>query len=190
VAAGDHAGAVDDAVRILSLLAEPERLRVVAALVLGYRGVADIARVSGVAERTVARAISRLVAGGLVLQEESGYRFASEELKKAARLMAAAQGDQALGADAPPDEARVLRSFMREGRLEAIPTARSKRRVVLEYLAQQFEPGRRYPEKQVNKILARFNEDTAALRRYLVDEEFLTRERGYYWRSGGRFEVD
>jgi hypothetical protein len=29
--------------------------------------------------------------------------------------------------------------------------------------------------------------DTAALRRYLVDEEFLTRDHGVYWRSGGSF---
>jgi hypothetical protein len=188
VAADDRVGAAEDAARILSLLAEPERLRVVAALVLGYTGMADISLVSGVAERAVARAISRLVAGGLVSPEENGYRFASEELKKTARLMAASQEGRSL--EAPADEARVLRAFLKEGRLKAIPTARAKRRVVLEYLAQRFEPGTRYPEKQVNEILSHFNEDTAALRRYLVDEDFLTRERGYYWRSGGRFEVD
>jgi DNA-binding transcriptional ArsR family regulator len=91
VAADDRVGAAEDAARILSLLAEPERLRVVAALVLGYTGMADISLVSGVAERAVARAISRLVAGGLVSPEENGYRFASEELKKTARLMAASQ---------------------------------------------------------------------------------------------------
>ena len=79
---------------------------------------------------------------------------------------------------------------MKGGRLKSIPAARAKRLVVLDHLAQSFEPGRRYPEKTVNGILAEFNDDTAALRRYLVDEGFLTRERGYYWRIGGRFETD
>jgi hypothetical protein len=30
--------------------------------------------------------------------------------------------------------------------------------------------------------------DTAALRRYLVDEDLLARERGEYWRAGGTFD--
>jgi hypothetical protein len=188
LAADERAEAVEDAARVLALLAEPDRLRVVAALLLGYSGISDISRASSVDERTVAKAIARLVAGSLVVQEETGYRFATEELKTIARRLAEKDPDE--GIEAPASEARVLRSFMRAGRLLAIPTARSKRLVVLEYLAQEFEPGRRYPERKVNEILGSFNEDTAALRRYLVDEDFLTRERGYYWRSGGRFEVD
>jgi hypothetical protein len=183
-----RAEAIEDAARILALLAEPDRLRVVAALLLGYSGIADISSVSGVDERTVAKAIARLVAGDLVVQEETGYRFATEEFKTVARRIA--EEDPEEGVEAPAADARVLRSYMRSGRLVTIPAARSKRRIVLEYLAQEFEPGRRYPERKVNEILGNFNEDTAALRRYLVDEYFLTRERGYYWRSGGRFEVD
>ena len=34
-----------------------------------------------------------------------------------------------------------------------------------------------------------FHDDYAALRRYLVDEQFLTREANVYWRSGGTIEV-
>jgi hypothetical protein len=37
----------------------------------------------------------------------------------------------------------------------------------------------------VNLMLGKWHEDTAALRRYLVDEGFLDREAGEYWRSGG-----
>ena len=40
----------------------------------------------------------------------------------------------------------------------------------------------------VNLILAQVHPDTAALRRYLVDEGILDRERGEYWRSGGTFD--
>jgi hypothetical protein len=39
----------------------------------------------------------------------------------------------------------------------------------------------------VNLMLAQVHPDTAALRRYLVDDGFMTRERGEYWRSGGTF---
>ena len=37
----------------------------------------------------------------------------------------------------------------------------------------------------VNLMLGRWHPDTAALRRYLVDEEFLDRAAGEYWRAGG-----
>ena len=61
--------------------------------------------------------------------------------------------------------------------------------VVLDHLSQSFEPGRHYPEKDVNEILEHFHPDYAALRRYLVEDQFLTREEGVYWRSGGTFDV-
>jgi hypothetical protein len=85
---------------------------------------------------------------------------------------------------------RVLRNFMTaDGRLHTIPAKRSKRLVVLDHIAQSFEPGRTYREQEVNAIIERFHPDYAALRRYLVDDQFLTREDNVYWRSGGTFDV-
>jgi hypothetical protein len=78
---------------------------------------------------------------------------------------------------------------MDDGRLTAIPTQRVKRLVVLDFLAQQFEPGQVYKEAEVNRMLGRFHPDFAALRRFLVDEDFLERRERFYWRSGGTFDV-
>ncbi|GAA0379434.1 hypothetical protein Acor_00780 [Acrocarpospora corrugata] len=79
----------------------------------------------------------------------------------------------------------VLHRFLTHGRLLTIPAKQSKRRVILDHIAGSFEPGVRYPETEVNEILLRFHDDFAALRRYLVEGEFLTRENSVYWRSGG-----
>ena len=85
---------------------------------------------------------------------------------------------------------KVLRNFMTDdGRLHTIPSKRSKRLVVLDHIAQSFEPGRTYAEPEVNAIIERFHPDYAALRRYLVDEQFLTREEAVYWRIGGTVDV-
>jgi hypothetical protein len=85
---------------------------------------------------------------------------------------------------------RVLANFLTDdGRLRTIPSKHAKLLVILDHMAQEFEPGRSYTEQQVNEKLQRFHPDYAALRRYLVDDDFLTREGGYYWRSGGTFEV-
>jgi hypothetical protein len=84
----------------------------------------------------------------------------------------------------------VTRKFLTDdGRLHTVPRKRSKRLVVLDLLAQEFELGRTYPEKDVTEILGRFHPDYAALRRYLVDDQFLTREDNVYWRTGGTVDV-
>jgi len=66
-----------------------------------------------------------------------------------------------------------------------MPAKRSRRLLLLEEVAQAFEPGVRYPESEVNRLLGAMFSDHAALRRYLVDEELLARADGQYWRSGG-----
>jgi hypothetical protein len=84
----------------------------------------------------------------------------------------------------------VLSRFLTEdGRLHTIPSKHAKLLLVLDHLAQSFEPGQRYAEPEVNLVLGRIHPDYAALRRYLVENLFLTREGGYYWRSGGTVDV-
>jgi hypothetical protein len=79
-----------------------------------------------------------------------------------------------------------LRAFVRDGRITAIPAKRPRRRLLLDQVAQAFEPGRRYPEPVVDEILKAVFDDHCTLRRYLVDESFLSRTAdGIYWRSGG-----
>jgi hypothetical protein len=84
---------------------------------------------------------------------------------------------------------KVLRSYLRDGRLTAMPRAGRKRLIVLEHVVQLFEPGVRYAEVDVNLMLRQVWPDVAALRRYLVDAGLLSRADGEYWRSGGPVEV-
>jgi DNA-binding transcriptional ArsR family regulator len=175
---------MSDAATILGLLADHDRMKVVAALVLGAESADDVSQATGLDGRTVARALSRLVAGGVVSVEDRRYRLAVEHLAEAARSIRPA--------DPPPDDGVEphLRTFVRDGTLRAIPTGHGKRLVILEWLAQRFEPGRVYPEAEVNALLSTAHPDYAALRRYLVDDGFLDRRQGKYWRIGGVFDVD
>jgi hypothetical protein len=95
---------------------------------------------------------------------------------------------------ADPDPAPVLEALARDpqlrvfpghGGIETMPAKRSRRRLLLDRVAQAFEPGVRYSERSVSQFLGGLHPDYAALRRYLVDEEFLARPGGEYWRSGG-----
>ena len=95
------------------------------------------------------------------------------------------QGHGAMEAMTEAERSRALSPFVRDDRLVVIPARLGKRLVVLDWLAQDFEPGVRYTESMVNLIIGRRHADTAALRRYLVDHGFLDRHAGEYWRCGG-----
>jgi hypothetical protein len=89
----------------------------------------------------------------------------------------------------PRDAQRLLHAYLRDGRLIAMPRGGPRRQAVLEHVAQLFEPGRRYPEVDLNLILRQVWPDVAALRRYLVDAGLLDRANGEYWRRGGPVDV-
>jgi hypothetical protein len=169
-------------------LAEPDRLRVFAAVVLGAAAPADVVDATGLPVHTVMAALRRLEQGGLV--GSAGGTLAAEVsvFKDAVRE----HGTPAAPAEPmDPDRQRdaVLRTFIVDGRIPHLPSAWAKRRVVLEHIVLAFEPGVKYPEKDVNAILRAWHDDHAALRRYLVDESLLDRADGEYWRSGGPVDV-
>ena len=134
----------------------------------------------------VADARGRLLAAGLLTRDGLDV----EVLRSVAQAL---PGDPPAGeavVDGPwsPEEALVLGRFFSGGRLQSIPSTHSKRLVVLERLAQEFEPGLRYEEADVNFRLQLFYADYAALRRYLIDEGLMSRADGVYWRTGGRYQ--
>jgi hypothetical protein len=181
---------------VVGLLAEPARLRVLAALVLGAETLAEVAAGSALPLPTALRALDRLVTGGLVEAEPAEatkpgiYRVREERLAATAREGARSRPRGVTDESLSSDQREVLRNFVVDGRLTAIPASRSKRLVVLDYLAGRFEPGKVYPERDVNFMLGVVHADYAALRRYLVDDGFLERRDGFYWRAGGTFDVE
>jgi hypothetical protein len=184
---GEDAGApVPDAATIVGLLADDDRRRVVAALVLGGSTLDEVRASTGLTSRRAATALARLVAGDLVVRGDRGeYVLLGEAFRLAAVAAAPERPPPDPTDDVPEDDARILRRYFRGGRLTQIPSQRARRRVVLDRLAQEFDVGSRYSERQVNAILRRFHDDVASLRRFLVDEGFLDRAGGEYWRSGG-----
>lgn len=86
-------------------------------------------------------------------------------------------------------EQKTLAGFLdADGRVVAYPTKRSKKVLVLQYLADKFEPGVRYTEKEVNALLGCWHTfgDYCLLRRELYDAFLLEREQdgSCYWLPG------
>lgn len=176
---------------VLRALADPERLAVAGSLAVGPKTAGELSAAVDLPQARIRRHLSRLTAAGLVAVEADRrtYRLVPGVLREAAREAGPSrEPGLALGAVFDEEE-RVLRQYFRQGRLREVPAKRSKRLIVLERLALEFEVGVRYGEREVNEILSRFTDDHVTVRRYLIDEGLLSRERGQYWRSGGRVEV-
>ncbi|MEV7804603.1 DUF2087 domain-containing protein [Microbispora sp. NPDC088329] len=156
--------------RVLGLLGQDATLRVLAALVL--RPGEPLDKVTGLDPETAAKALERLSRGGLAVREGDDWRARPETFRDLLRAL-------------PSTPADPMDAFLVDGRLVSLPAKRAKRLMVLDYIVQVFEVGVRYPEKEVDVALRAFHDDYAALRRYLVDEGFLSREANVYWRSGG-----
>lgn len=170
----------------LRLTLDPIRLAVLGASV---RAPVDVEALAGdlhVPIRKVQEALGRLQSAGLITSDrrldQDALRGLAQSLPREAPI-----DPELLAAGWSPEEADTLSRFFSGSRLKQIPTQQTKRRVVLERLAQEFEPGIRYQEKEVNFTLQLFFADYAALRRYLIDEGFMTRADGVYWRTGGRY---
>lgn len=171
----------------LSIVLDPTRLAILGAATTDPVDAEEIASRLGIRQRDALEAVGKLKAAGLLTQEGTLDRAVLREL--AADLPQMPPPDSAVtGGDLWSDEeAEILGRFFSGERLMEIPGAHAKRRIVLERLAMEFEPGVRYTEPEVNFALQMWHADYAALRRYLVDEGFMDRADGSYWRTGGRY---
>jgi hypothetical protein len=77
---------------------------------------------------------------------------------------------------------KIEQFFREDGTLISIPAKSSKRLAVLYRIADQFADGTKYSERELNEIIARFHDDTAAIRRYMIENEIMKRDRdSVYW---------
>ncbi len=172
-------------------LADPNRLRIIGILAQQPLSVEQMAAMLKLRASTVSHHLSYLVHVGLIsARPESYYNvyfFQADALEKMARQLLRSETLPAIAAEVDVDayDRKVLKDFCTsDGKIRAFPAQRKKFEAILRYVLRAFEPGVRYSEKEVNQIIARFNEDTATLRRELVDYHWLKREGGggAYWR--------
>ena len=179
----------------LKALSDASRLRIVGLLAGGRRlSVEELADALGLAPGTVVHHLKRLRDAGLVTAHPRPPYVEHElRLDRLASIGGALDrigrealesGDQLPGPDGaalPAYEAKVLRAFLVDGRLDRIPAQHKKRQAILRFLARtDFRPGEDLAEKDVNMRLALRHPDVASLRRYLVENRYMERPGGVY----------
>jgi ArsR family transcriptional regulator, arsenate/arsenite/antimonite-responsive transcriptional repressor len=173
---------------LLKALGHPARLLILNLIRAKPRHVEELAAILRLSAATVSHHLSKLAEAGVLSAEKDQYyqvySLAGAVLEKTlAELVFLPQ--QGMGAGVKQDAYRekVLQTFFKKGRLVAIPAQRKKLQIVVERLAEEFEPERNYPEREVNQILVEFNDDVATLRRELVGQGLMARQNGIYRRA-------
>ena len=152
----------------------------------------ELAERTARSRRVVLGVLADLRQAGLVTADGDTYSLDTDALRAFGRAAQDADlpMDPAIGFGMTDTERAVLEQFFAGRVLVDVPHQRAKFQVLLQRIALEFDPGRRYTEVEVNEILHVFHTDWSTLRRGLVDEGFLDREPGagtvLYWRSGGR----
>ena len=170
---------------LFKALGHPMRLLIMNLVLTKARHGEELATILGLNPATVSHHLSKLAEAGLLQarkdQYYQTYSLAQNVLQRTLdEVIRLPQPD--LRAQVQPDAYRekVLRIFFRHGRLKKIPAQLKKQRIILEQIAQEFEPDRNYEEMELNRMLVDFNDDVAWLRRSLVEHQLMTRENGIY----------
>lgn len=177
---------------VVKAASNPDRLRIIGALTRGPASAVQIAEALGISFRKAFNHLAFLVHLGILQTHVAGsgqddvYELNMAIMESLAR----AQFENPRSKYIPAPELdvksrKVLATYLdADGTIRQIPFQAAKLKVILQYLVTAFGPGVEYTEKEVNTILRRFHEDTAGLRRDLVDADLLRRERdgSRYWR--------
>jgi hypothetical protein len=171
--------------RILSFfkaLSDESRLKIVGALAANERSVEELATLLDLRAPTVSHHL-------LVDMRSEGtthiYHLVMSEVRSLAKRVLSLDSMETFTEDVVPDawERKILGDFFDGQRLKEIPASRKKREVVLRWLVERFNAGKRYTEKEVNAIIGKHHPDFATLRRELICAKLLARESGIYWRT-------
>ncbi|HEX6291084.1 MAG TPA: DUF2087 domain-containing protein [Herpetosiphonaceae bacterium] len=179
---------VQTLIDVVQAMAHAGRLRILGLLAEQRRTSTELSSLLSMKDVELARHLAKLREVDLIETSVDGTRTtyglnpkalqSINKIASAARSTAPAE-DGLAGDDG---EKKVLRTFLRGDELIAIPENRRQRLVVLAWLARCFEDDVRYSEAEVNRIIRRHHADCATLRRNLVDEGFMQRDHGVYWR--------
>ena len=171
-------------------MADANRLRILGLLAQDNLTVEQLSEMLNLRPSTVSHHLSKLADVGLVSAKAYSYyniyQLENKELEKMANQLLSTDTLPSMAADVNLDayDQKVISNYLdHEGRLKTIPSQRKKLEAILRFISQNFTQGEKYSEQEINKILSRYHQDTASLRRELISIGLLERSNDgrQYW---------
>jgi biotin operon repressor len=176
---------LEERAQLFKALGHPARLLMLNLIQQKPRHGEELAAILNLKPATVSHHLSKLAEAGLLTSAKDQYyqmySLVGDMLKKPlGEVIRMPQPSLTDNVETDAYRQKVLKSFVRQGRVVRLPAQLKKMQVILELIVQEFEPDRDYTEKEVNIILLDFHEDVATLRRSLIEHDLMTRNRGIY----------
>lgn len=176
----------NEALLLFKCLSDRSRLQILKSLALEDMYVERLAQRLGLTPPTISFHLKKLAEAGAVTgtknQYYTVYSLNRELFKREMLDILLEQSEEADEQQRRDEEYRrkVLDTFFEDGKLKSIPAQRKKERIILEKIAEEFESGCDYSEREVNIIIADFHDDFCTIRRDMIAEKLLSREGGVY----------
>jgi hypothetical protein len=174
------------AIVLFKCLADKSRIQILKSLIEEEMYVERLSERLNLTPATISFHLKKLVdAGAVKSRKEQYYTIYSinDDVFNVSILDILREKSEEKDLQAERDEAyrkKVIDSFFEYGKLKSIPTQRKKERIVLEEIAKAFEADRSYTEREVNIIIADYHDDFCTLRRDMVAEKLLIRDKNQY----------
>jgi predicted transcriptional regulator len=172
-------------VQIIKALADGSRLTLIQAL-REPQCVEELARRCNLAASTVCFHLGRLEEAGLVFKRKEQY-YVVYALNEALFDKSLRELTSFRNAEHSLQESRlqryrekVLRTFIRNGRINRIPAQHKKRLIVMEEILRRFHPESIYKESEVDGVIGEFWDDYCTIRRAFIDEGMMVRDGDKY----------
>ncbi|WP_420540122.1 metalloregulator ArsR/SmtB family transcription factor [Paenibacillus polymyxa] len=181
---------LDKMVNYHKALADPTRMRILLLLSRGEMHGQALAKKLNLSQPTVTHHASKLREVGLIKERRDKntvyFTLNPELIRQHAEatvrfIFEKGEEEEDMSELNETLEATVLRNFFaKDGKLRQIPAQYKKKLIVLQMLAEKLEPGRIYPERELNEWIKQYHEDFATIRRELIMHQFMYREREMY----------
>ncbi|WP_068496257.1 DUF2087 domain-containing protein [Paenibacillus kribbensis] len=181
---------LDKMVNYHKALADPTRMRILLLLSRGEMHGQALAKKLNLSQPTVTHHASKLREAGLIKERRDKntvyFTLNPELIQQHAEatvrfIFEKGEGEEEMSELNETLEATVLRNFFaKDGKLRQIPAQYKKKLIVLQMLAEKLEPGRVYPERELNEWIKQYHDDFATIRRELIMHQFMYREREMY----------
>ncbi|NLO85628.1 MAG: metalloregulator ArsR/SmtB family transcription factor [Clostridiales bacterium] len=176
-----------EAIRLFKCLSDKSRLQILKSLAIEDMDVERLAERLGLTAATISFHLKKLADAGAVTSYKNQY-YTMYSLCKECFMTSLLDIIQEESGEAQLQTRRdeeyrqkVLDAFFEYGKLKTIPAQRKKKRIVLEEIAKAFEHDRIYTEREVNILIADYHDDFCTIRRDMIGEQLLDRNKDGYW---------
>lgn len=176
-----------DAIRLFKCLADKSRLQILKSLMVEDMYVERLAERLDLSAPTITFHLKKLMDAGAVESHKEQY-YTMYSIKKEVFMTSILDIIKEESSDSALQEEReeqyrkkVVDAFFEYGKLKSIPAQRKKEKICLEEIAKSFESGKKYSEREINIIIADYNDDFCTIRRDMISEGILERDGALYW---------